>query len=70
MVQAGWGVSCGQVQNEIMNETALNWASPSISLLERDPATYSIVSLRPLSSVAALVRSLENTQLFTVQVFT
>ena len=38
------------------------------SLLERDPATYSIVSLRPLSSVAALVRSLENTQLFTVQV--
>ena len=36
-------------------------------LLERDPATYSIVSLRPLSSVAALVRSLENTQLFRVQ---
>ena len=36
-------------------------------LLERDPATYSIVSLRPLSSVAALVRSLENTQLFHVQ---
>ncbi len=36
-------------------------------LLERDPATYSIVSLRPLTSVSALIRSLENTQLFSLQ---
>eukprot|EP00095_Tigriopus_kingsejongensis_P000308 maker-scaffold292_size219010-snap-gene-0.20 protein:Tk00308 transcript:maker-scaffold292_size219010-snap-gene-0.20-mRNA-1 annotation:"dnaj homolog subfamily c member 13 isoform x1" len=36
-------------------------------LVERDPATYSIVSLRPLSSVAALIRHLDNTQLFSIQ---
>ncbi|XP_059089728.1 dnaJ homolog subfamily C member 13-like [Tigriopus californicus] len=36
-------------------------------LIERDPATYSIVSLRPLSSVAALIRHLDNTQLFSIQ---
>jgi DnaJ family protein C protein 13 len=36
-------------------------------ILERDPATYSVVSLRPLSSVAALVYNVQNTQLFLVQ---
>ena len=36
-------------------------------LLERDPATYSIVSLRPLSQVCALVRHSDHPQLVTVQ---
>ena len=36
-------------------------------LIERDPASYCMVSLRPLSHVAALVRHLENTQLFSIQ---
>lgn len=36
-------------------------------VLERDPATYSIVSVRPLGAIAALVRHLDNTQLFSVQ---
>ncbi len=35
--------------------------------MERDPATYAIVSLRPLASVAALVRHLDHTQLFSLQ---
>ncbi len=37
-------------------------------MIERDPASYCMVSLRPLSHVAALVRHLENTQLFSIQV--
>jgi len=36
-------------------------------ILERDPATYGVVALRPLSKVAALVRHADNTQLFSVQ---
>jgi len=37
------------------------------TLVERDPATYNVVTLRPLSMVAALVRQLENPQLLTIQ---
>jgi DnaJ family protein C protein 13 len=36
-------------------------------LLERDPATYSIVSLRPLSQVCAFVRHSDHPQLVSVQ---
>ncbi|CAL4130362.1 unnamed protein product, partial [Meganyctiphanes norvegica] len=36
-------------------------------LLERDPSTYSIVTLRPLSDVFALVRHLENPQMLTIE---
>ena len=36
-------------------------------LLERDPQTYSICTLRPLSDVFALVRDYANPQLFTIQ---
>lgn len=37
------------------------------TLLERDPATYNIITLRPLSSVAALVRQPGNPQLLSIQ---
>ena len=37
--------------------------------LERDPQTYSICTLRPLSDVFALVRDNVNPQLFTIQYF-
>jgi DnaJ family protein C protein 13 len=36
-------------------------------LIERDPSTYSIVSLKPLSAISALIRHIENTQLFSIQ---
>ena len=36
-------------------------------LLERDPSTYSIVSLRPLSQISAFVRHTDHPQLVTVQ---
>eukprot|EP00795_Rhopilema_esculentum_P013369 gene13369-4225_t len=36
-------------------------------IVERDPATYHIVSLQPLSSVFALIRHPETPQLFTVE---
>ncbi|XP_014205201.1 dnaJ homolog subfamily C member 13 isoform X1 [Copidosoma floridanum] len=36
-------------------------------LLERDPQTYNICTLRPLSDIFALVRDNQNPQLFTVQ---
>lgn len=36
-------------------------------LLERDPQTYSICTLRPLSDIFALVRDNTNPQLFTIQ---
>ena len=37
------------------------------TLLERDPSTYNIITLKPLSMVAALVRGKENPQQLTVQ---
>ncbi|EMP31569.1 DnaJ like protein subfamily C member 13 [Chelonia mydas] len=36
-------------------------------LVERDPATYNIVTLKPLGEVFALVRDCENPQLFTIE---
>jgi hypothetical protein len=36
-------------------------------LLERDPQTYSICTLRPLADIFALVRSLDNPQLFNIE---
>eukprot|EP00794_Sanderia_malayensis_P017835 gene17835-19618_t len=36
-------------------------------IVERDPATYHVVSLQPLSSVFALIRSPENPQLFSIE---
>jgi hypothetical protein len=36
-------------------------------LLERDPQTYSICTLRPLADIFALVRSQDNPQLFNVE---
>lgn len=36
-------------------------------ILERDPQTYSICTLRPLSDIFALVRSRENPQLFSLE---
>lgn len=36
-------------------------------LLERDPQTYNICTLRPLSDIFALIRDNENPQLFTIQ---
>ena len=36
-------------------------------LLERDPASYSIVSLKPLSAISGLIRHMEETQLFSIQ---
>ena len=36
-------------------------------LIERDPATYSIVSLRPLSEICAIVRDPEQPQLVSFQ---
>lgn len=36
-------------------------------LLERDPATYSIVSLHPLSTISALIRHSNHSQLVTFQ---
>jgi DnaJ family protein C protein 13 len=36
-------------------------------LLERDPQTYSICTLRPLADVFALVRSQDNPQLFNIE---
>ncbi|XP_058807941.1 dnaJ homolog subfamily C member 13 isoform X2 [Phymastichus coffea] len=36
-------------------------------LLERDPQTYNICTLRPLSDVFALIRDNQNPQLFTIQ---
>ena len=37
------------------------------TLLERDPATYNAITLKPLSMVAALVRQKENPQLLSIQ---
>jgi len=37
------------------------------TLVERDPATYNVITLRPLSMVAALVRQKENPQLLSIQ---
>ena len=36
-------------------------------IIERDPQTYSIVTLRPLSSVFALIRDASDSQLFSVE---
>lgn len=36
-------------------------------LLERDPQTYSICTLRPLSDIFALVRSNDNPQLLSIE---
>lgn len=36
-------------------------------LLERDPQTYSIVTLRPLYSIFALIRDPVDSQLFTIE---
>lgn len=36
-------------------------------ILERDPQTYNICTLRPLSDVFAFVRNKENPQLFTIE---
>jgi len=36
-------------------------------LLERDPQTYSICTLRPLADIFAVVRDTENPQLFSVE---
>lgn len=36
-------------------------------MLERDPASYIVVTVRPLSSVACLVRSEANPQAFTIE---
>ncbi|XP_076821267.1 dnaJ homolog subfamily C member 13-like isoform X2 [Clavelina lepadiformis] len=36
-------------------------------ILERDPATYSIITLRPLSEIFSLVRSSQNPQLFIIE---
>ncbi|KAK4884053.1 hypothetical protein RN001_000324 [Aquatica leii] len=38
-------------------------------LLERDPQTYSVCTLRPLAEVFALVRNNENPQLFSIEYF-
>ncbi|KAB0803499.1 hypothetical protein PPYR_00469 [Photinus pyralis] len=38
-------------------------------LLERDPQTYSVCTLRPLGEIFALVRNNENPQLFTIEYF-
>lgn len=37
------------------------------TLLERDPSTYNIITLKPLGLVAALVRGKENPQMLTIQ---
>ena len=37
------------------------------TLLERDPATYNAITLKPLSMVAALVRQKENPQMLSIQ---
>ena len=37
------------------------------TLLERDPSTYNIITLRPLGMIAALVRVRENPQQLTIQ---
>ena len=36
-------------------------------IIERDPQTYSVVTLRPLNSVYALIRDSNDTQLFTIE---
>lgn len=36
-------------------------------IIERDPQTYSIVTLRPLSSVFALIRDATDSQLFSIE---
>ena len=36
-------------------------------IIERDPQTYSIVTLRSLNSVYALIRDSNDTQLFTIE---
>ncbi|XP_075217212.1 receptor mediated endocytosis 8 isoform X2 [Lycorma delicatula] len=36
-------------------------------LIERDPQTYNIVTLRPLSSISALIRDPDNPQQFTIE---
>ncbi|XP_023212063.1 dnaJ homolog subfamily C member 13-like, partial [Centruroides sculpturatus] len=36
-------------------------------LVERDPSTYSIITLKPLSEVFSLVRSSENPQMFSIE---
>lgn len=38
-------------------------------LLERDPQTYSVCTLRPLAEIFALVRSNDNPQLFSIEYF-
>lgn len=38
-----------------------------LCILERDPQTYSICTLRPLSHVFALVRDREDLQLFSIE---
>lgn len=38
-------------------------------ILERDPQTYSVCTLRPLGEVFALIRSNDNPQLFTIEYF-
>ncbi|XP_023328115.1 dnaJ homolog subfamily C member 13 [Eurytemora carolleeae] len=37
------------------------------TVVERDPATYNVITLRPLSMIAALVRQKENPQLLSIQ---
>ena len=38
-----------------------------VCILERDPQTYSICTLRPLSHIFALIRDRENLQLFSIE---
>ncbi len=38
-----------------------------VCIIERDPQTYSIVTLRPLNSVYALVRDPSDFQLFSIE---
>lgn len=38
-----------------------------VCIIERDPQTYSIVTLRPLNSIYALIRDPSDSQLFSIE---
>lgn len=38
-----------------------------VCIIERDPQTYSIVTLRPLNSIYALIRDPNDSQLFSIE---
>ena len=38
-----------------------------LTLLERDPQTYSVCTLRPLTSIYALIRDVDNIQMFSIE---